>query len=301
MKKLLVLGSEGFIGSHVVLYGLKHSYDVHGIDLIDRQSAGYAFSKISLLSPEFDSFLAAHQFDIVMNCAGSGNVPFSLQMPISDFELNCYSVLSVLDSIRKHAISCKFIQLSSAAVYGNPATLPVSESAVINPVSPYGYHKWMAEIVCHEYATLYGLNIDILRPFSVYGPGLRKQLLWDVYQKAKHEEEIILWGNGEETRDFIYIDDLVRALFVIANNKSKAIEIYNVGSGESITIHQMVLLLFQKLGLGKSFSFNGKIRKGDPRFWQADINKLVNLGFRPMLSLEEGLTKTAEWLNANGS
>ena len=300
MKKILVLGSEGFIGSQVISFGLKNEYEVSGIDISDHNPANYHYTKLSLLSPDLDEFLSRHSFDIIFNCAGSGNVSFSVQSPAKDFELNCQSVLLVLDAIRKHLPECKYIQLSSAAVYGNPAALPVSESTPINPVSPYGYHKWISEIFCREYATLYGVRVAIVRPFSVYGPGLKKQLIWDVYQKAKAETKVVLWGTGEETRDFIHVEDLARALFVIAKEECERMEIYNVGSGESITVNDIVSLLFQKLEWQKDISFNREVRIGDPRFWQADITKLLSIGFQSTVSLDAGLLQTANWLKMYG-
>jgi nucleoside-diphosphate-sugar epimerase len=100
----------------------------------------------------------------------------------------------------------------------------------------------------------------------VYGPGLKKQLIWDVYQKAKQEKSIVLSGTGEESRDFIYVGDLARALFVDANEECEKLEIYNIGSGDSITVNDIVCLLFQKLEWQKDLSFNKEVRIGDPGF-----------------------------------
>ncbi|MBX9782831.1 MAG: NAD-dependent epimerase/dehydratase family protein [Chitinophagaceae bacterium] len=299
MKRILVLGSEGFIGSHVVNAGLQNGYTVHGVDVIDRNPSHYAYDKISLLSPDFDSFLINNKFDTIFNCAGSGNVSFSVQHPLNDFELNCTTVVFVLDAIRKHQATCKYVHLSSAAVYGNPVTLPVTESSPVSPVSPYGYHKWMTEIICKEYAMLYGLSIAIARPFSVYGPGLQKQLIWDVYHKAKNETDITLWGTGEETRDFIYVEDLAEALLAIAEKIKETTEIYNLASGVSVTVKYLVQQLFQQLNWQRNVGFNGIVRLGDPRFWQADISKLVTTGYRLQITLSEGLNRTAKWLHAN--
>lgn len=296
MKKILVLGSEGFIGKSVSQMGVKLGYEVTGIDMIERSSFGYNYRKITLLSPDFDYFLSTNFFDIIYNCAGSGNVAYSVEQPLSDFELNCEAVVFVLEAIRKYQKKCKYIHLSSAAVYGNPQLLPVKETSEIAPISPYGYHKWMAEIACKEYSVLHQLPIAIVRPFSVYGPGLRKQLIWDVYQKAKLKTEVELWGTGEETRDFIYVMDLATSLFTIAERQQQTIQTFNVASGNSVTIHELVKLLFAKLGWQKQIKFNGNVRHGDPRFWEAEITKLQQTGFQPNFSLDEGLQKTAEWL-----
>lgn len=298
MKKILVLGSEGFIGSHVVELGLQKGFDLYGVDVVDRSPTKYVYEKISLLSPDFDSMVAAKQFDVIFNCAGSGNVSFSVQHPLNDFELNSRAVVYVLDAIRKHQPTCKYVHLSSAAVYGNPSALPVTENAAIQPVSPYGYHKWMAEISCNEYALLYGLSVAVVRPFSVYGPGLQKQLLWDVFQRAKDATELTLWGTGEETRDFVYVDDLANALFTIAASKTETVAVYNIASGESTTVRSVVEQLFQQLGWERRLLFNDIVRQGDPRFWQADISTLTATGYYAEVALEEGLRRTAQWMNS---
>jgi nucleoside-diphosphate-sugar epimerase len=279
MKSVLVLGSEGFIGSYVVNIGLFLGYDLTGIDILERSIIKYRYIKFSQLDLEIERFLVDNQFDLIINCAGSGDVPFSLENPIIDFEKNSRFVICILEAIRKYCPNARFIHLSSAAVYGNPLGLPVKESDGISPLSPYGYHKWIAEIICKEYSSLFGLSIVVVRPFSVYGPGLRKQLLWDVFQKGSTSNELILWGLGNETRDFIYVEDLVNALYTIDMEASELFIHYNLATVVAVTIIEVVAKLIHYLGWEKNITFNGIVRKGDPNFWQADISKLQKIGF----------------------
>ncbi|TDQ19374.1 UDP-glucose 4-epimerase [Algoriphagus boseongensis] len=296
MKHILVLGSEGFIGRHVVTAAIQQGHHVYGVDIADKMPAAYNYEKLSLLSADIDLFLSAHPFDIIINCAGSGNVGFSVQHPLTDFDLNTRSVVFILEAVRKHQPAATYVHVSSAAVYGNPHTLPVTETAQLQPVSPYGYHKWMSEMVCREYAALYGLRSAIARPFSVYGPGLQKQLLWDLFQKASRQQEIVLWGTGEETRDFIFVEDAANALLRMGTLETGTSTVYNLAYGQPVTVRHAAGLLMESLGWNRTIHFNGEVKEGDPRFWQADISAIRAIGFEPSVSLVEGFKLTAAWL-----
>ncbi|HMJ45974.1 MAG TPA: NAD-dependent epimerase/dehydratase family protein, partial [Ferruginibacter sp.] len=165
--KLIIIGSQGFIGSHLCEYFFKNGYDVYGTDVLDPPAnIKYRYSKVSRLSTEWEELLSTDKFDFCINAAGSGNVSYSVSHPLIDFEANTLDVVKILDAIRKSNLLCKYLHISSAAVYGNPAHLPITESAPLNPISPYGYHKLMSEIVCKEYAALFGIQVAIVRPFS---------------------------------------------------------------------------------------------------------------------------------------
>ena len=299
MKKVLVIGAKGFIGKHLIDLALRWQYIVDGIDIIEFQGETYEYHKASVFSNEFEDILSKSKYDVIINCCGSGNVGFSVINPLSDFELNVISVIHILDLIRRTQTKCRFVHFSSAAVYGNPLDLPISENHKIAPISPYGYHKWQAELACQEYAYLYKIPILILRPFSVYGPGLRKQLLWDIYLKSKKSDIIELWGTGDETRDFIYIDDLCRIIFELISINLQSFEIVNIANGESISIANISALLIEKLGYSNKIIFNNILKPGDPRFWQSDVIRLNQYGLNSLVSLDDGITKTAKWLLNN--
>ncbi|MCX6300347.1 MAG: NAD-dependent epimerase/dehydratase family protein [Bacteroidetes bacterium] len=296
MNKILVLGSEGFIGSHVIQKGLEKGYQVYGCDIVKHSNINYNFFSISVDSVAFSDLLAEVSFCCIINCAGSGNVAFSLENPKQDFQMNVNNVIYILEAIKKYQKSTKYIHISSAAVYGNPEILPVKETTLISPISPYGFHKFQSEILCKEYSKLYGINICIVRPFSVYGPGLRKQIIWDTYQKGKKAKIIELAGTGYETRDFIYIEDLTECLFHIAIFKHESLEILNVATGNEICIKTFLHKLLYHLGWKHDLLFNQSLREGDPNFWKADISKLTSLGFHCKYSIDLGLSETANWL-----
>jgi UDP-glucose 4-epimerase len=172
--KLLLIGSEGFIGRHCVQYFLNKQWEVTGCDLVDYTSASYTYFKISRLQPSYEPVFEDATYDVCINAAGNGSVPVSIAHPLTDFEANCYDVVRVLELLRTKNPSCKYIHFSSAAVYGNPVQLPVAETDRLSPLSPYGWHKLIAEQLCQEYHRLYNLPVVILRPFSVYGTCIRR-------------------------------------------------------------------------------------------------------------------------------
>jgi len=297
--KVLIIGSEGFIGGHCVDYFLSTNHHVWGVDLFEQPSKRYAYSKITRLSPEFDEMFDMAKFDAVINAGGSGNVPYSMLHPVSDFEANCLDTIRTLDAIRKHQPNCKYIHLSSAAVYGNPEKLPIHENDRKRPLSAYGWHKLVSEHLCNEYTSVYHLHTAIIRPFSVYGAGLKKQLFWDLFQKSKSNAGIItLHGTGKESRDFINVHDLVLAIECVIEKGKMQGEIYNLASGIETTIEEAVATFFDQWGKKCSYEFNGIVREGDPLNWRADTTELNRLGFRPAINLQTGLSSLADWLKS---
>ena len=297
--KILILGSEGFIGSNLVRYYLNKGNSVHGADLMEVGTQKYIYFKISRLSPELDEMLQQNSFDACINAAGSGNVPYSMTHPVSDFEANSLDTIRLLDGLRRLQPHCRYLHISSAAVYGNPQQLPVYEHDRLLPMSPYGWHKLVSEQLCKEYSTIFNLHTAIARPFSVYGPGLKKQLFWDLYQKvsrAEHHSTIELWGTGKESRDFIFIDDLVEAFDCILHQGELKGEEYNVASGKEVTIGEIASIFIKSMDLPVQVQFNQQVRAGDPQNWRADISKISGLRFTNKVEITDGINITTEWL-----
>jgi len=293
---ILVIGSQGFIGQNLTRF-LENTpnYRVHKADILSLSLPNY--SQISPQNTDFSLIFANQKFDFCINCAGAANVSRSFQVPVADFQLNATHVAALLENIRVWQPECGFINLSSAAVYGNPAQIPVAENADIQPLSPYGFHKKMAEMLCQEYAQCFGLKTASLRIFSAFGEGLQKQLFWDIYQKTlANPEEILLFGTGDESRDFIYVEDLCRAIVLIINNLALNGQAINVANGEEIFIKDAVQTFLTKLNYRGGVKFNGQTRVGDPLRWRADISQLQKLTYQPLFSLEAGLSNYVKWL-----
>jgi dTDP-glucose 4,6-dehydratase/UDP-glucose 4-epimerase len=293
--KVLVLGSEGFIGSHTVRYLRERGYDVTAADIVLKSEDKYHV--INPESPNFPDLFVARRFDACVNATGAANVQFSYSYPYLDFTLNAGNVYSILEAIRLYSPACLFINLSSAAVYGNPERLPVRETDPTAPLSPYGQHKLYSELICREFRRFFGIRTVSLRIFSAYGPGLKKQLFWDLYKKYRTSADAIqLFGTGRETRDFIFIGDLTRAIEAVLRSLSAEHEVINVASGTESTIEEAARLFIGCMDASRSLSFSGDVKQGDPLNWVADISVLSSFGFRPSHSLEQGITETAAWI-----
>lgn len=292
--KILVIGSKGFIGNHCVEH-FSREHEVWGCDVVlDYNTPRYI--SIDSVDSDFLEIFQSHQFDVCINCSGAANVPFSLEKPFNDFKLNALNVFKLLEAIRLHAPQCKFITMSSAAVYGNPEALPIVEDQRCMPVSPYGYHKVMAEMICGEYSRFWNVKTCCLRIFSAYGPGLKKQLFWDLYHKIRDDESPMLWGTGRESRDFIYISDIVRIIDLAISHSKFDGEVVNVANGKQIEIAEVAETVRKVSGTDKIIKFNGAERKGDPINWEADISVIKGWGYVPLVELETGIKAYIKWV-----
>jgi nucleoside-diphosphate-sugar epimerase len=299
---IIIIGSEGFIGGHLVNHFRLLGHEVFGCDIkAPSQIPNYLFIHNDQLTFHWNNLFEKYQFDICINAGGNGDIQQSILNPAFDYDSNVGGTFNILEAIRQKNKTCIYVHLSSAAVYGNPDQNPVSENATINPISPYGRHKYLSEKLCLEYSQLYGIRSIILRPFSIFGPGLRKQIFWDVYQKYKqHHSQIELWGTGEESRDFLYIDEFVSIVDFLIRQDLPHTEIYNVGTGVETTILEAVSNLCKYFAHQPTIHFNGKIKAGDPIRWRADVTKLKNLGYHFTQSYLTGVQVTSSWLMSHG-
>jgi len=290
---ILIIGCNGFIGSNAFKYLQTKKYHVFGCDIKSSNA------EIFLLSKDLSNLHLLFQkqtFDICINASGSATVSFSIQNEQEDYLLNYKNVAQIIEVIKTYQPQCKFINLSSAAVYGNPVVLPIKESSSTEPISPYGKHKLLSEKLLQEYALKCKLQKLSLRIFSVYGNGLQKQLFWDIYQKSKQNDVIELFGTGNETRDFIHINDLMLAfekIILHANFDGSAL---NVACGAELSIKSVATIFVNWLSPKLQINFTGRQNATDPKCWKADIALLQNLGFKPQISMIEGLKNYATWL-----
>lgn len=297
--KILILGSEGFIGTHLRNYYSTFN-EVWGADILIKEISDLYF-QLDQFNTNFDEIFEVQKFDVCINASGNGSVPKSINKPLFDFELNVTNTIKVLEAIRVYNSECKYINMSSAAVYGNPTVLPINEFVELKPLSPYGWHKLYAENICKQYYYLYNIQTINLRLFSVYGENLKKQLFWDIFQKCSYSNSIELFGSGRETRDFIYINDLLEATNLIIKNGLFNGEAINVASGIEITIKEAAGIFCKAIDVGLKVHFNNFVKPGDPLNWKADITTLESFGFSAKVSIETGLENTVKWLKENKS
>lgn len=297
--RILVTGVNGFIGTHIAEKFKKEGHIVVGTDRAAAEENCVAgFYALDILKGDLKDMLVTVQPDIIIHCAGLANVSFSLEQPLKDFQANTTIVYRLLEGMRQCGLTkSRFILLSSAAVYGQPERLPITEDDDLRPISPYALHKKMAEDICLYYVKNYTFDIRILRIFSAYGPGLKKQIFWDMYQKIVHTGKLELFGSGDESRDYIYIDDLVDAVYLISTDKEKADTVWNVANGVEVTIREVAGMFAKLENLSQDkVMFNGQSRSGDPINWCADISRLQELGYRQKISMEDGITTYLKWV-----
>ena len=299
---VLITGVAGFLGRYTAQHFLDQGWSVIGIDSASPENAPSSILSVyyNLILPDVAlvSLLKKHSPSACIHFAGRASVPLSVADPSSDFYATTVMTFEILEALRLHAPECKFILPSSAAVYGNPQTLPVSETAPVDPISPYGFHKRLCEEMCLEYARIYTLPTAVARIFSAYGPGLRRQVLWDICRKEIKGEHLILQGTGKESRDFIHAIDIANGLRLIATSGDLSGGVYNLASGEETTTRKLAAYALEALGSKRSFQFDGILPAGVPVNWQANISKLGSLGFTLSVPLQKGVKTFAHWCRA---
>ncbi len=302
MKSVLLTGVAGFLGRYIARHFARGGWRVFGVDVVAPENApsepGLQYLRTSLPSPEFVELLIREQPSLCIHCAGRASVPLSMEDPRADFFDNTVLTFEMLEALRRHSPQCRFILLSSAAVYGNPRVLPVSENTHVSPLSPYGFHKRQCELIAQEFSRIYAVPSLSVRIFSAYGAGLRRQVVWDICERLLATRSLSLRGTGKESRDFIHAADVARALELLAEKAPAEGEIYNLSTGRETTIAELAALLAAELEIPVSISFDGSVRAGDPLNWRADTSKLAALGFTPNVSLEQGLKQVAIWARA---
>ncbi|WP_414513485.1 NAD-dependent epimerase/dehydratase family protein [Nostoc sp. PCC 9305] len=298
-QSVLVTGVAGFIGRYVARYFSEQGWSVIGVDNSPPENAPLhnltVYHRLKLPDPSLNNLLKEYSPNICIHCAGRASVGLSIIEPDIDFQSNTALTFEILNALRINAPRCRFIFLSSAAIYGNPESLPIGETQRCNPISPYGFHKLQSEQLCLEFSKVYDLPTASVRIFSAYGPGLRRQVLWDICRQAIYQPIVKLQGTGKESRDFIHVLDIAKALLVVATSAPMQGETYNFASGREVTISELAEMVFKSLDYKGSVEFDGMVPVGTPINWQADVTKLGSLGITDFLSLERGVRVYANW------
>lgn len=294
-RTVLITGIAGFLGRYTAREFARAGWHVVGVDDVapDQAPPGVEFHRLRLPSAALDPLLTKVAPAACIHAAGRASVASSLRDPASDFRDGVVLTFELLDALRRCAPRCRVALLSSAAVYGDPSSLPVRETDPIAPLSPYGYHKRQCELLLEEFARLYALPSVAVRIFSAYGPGLRRQVVWDICERALTTGRLVLHGTGSESRDFVHALDIARGLVHLVEHAPASAEIYNLASGTQTTIREVATVLLAHLHLNLQPEFDGQRTPGDPVHWRADLSRLTALGFSPEITLEEGLREVA--------
>jgi len=302
--KVVITGGAGFIGSNLAEFFVERGAETHAIDNLRsgfeknlEDLNGVVFHKGSITDFDLVNNVIEGS-DYVFNLAALVSVPESLEKPEECVDINVKGLLNVLKAAEKHDVK-KVVHASSAAVYGDDPTLPKIPEMTPQPKTPYAITKLDGEYYLKMFNEEFGLNSASLRFFNVYGP---KQDPKSQYAaaipififKALKNEDITIYGDGEQTRDFVFVEDVAKALFLAAETE-KAKSVYNVANGKSITIRTLAEKIIE-LTDSKSKIVFAPERNGDIKHSLASIEKTVKeLDFSPAISLEEGLLKTIEY------
>lgn len=297
-RTVLITGAHGFLGRHVARQFAAAGYLVTGIghgvwDRNEIEEFGLTFWHTSDIT--LDALVTyAGKPTVIVHCAGSGSVPYSMEQPHQDFQRTVSNTAAVLEYVRVHSPASIVVYPSSGAVYGAVTKVPIEETDPLLPVSPYGVHKLMAEELCQSYAKHFDISVAIVRFFSIYGKGLRKQLLWDACRKVSSGESMF-HGTGQEVRDWIHVDDAAALLMAAAASASPDCLVLNGGSSVGTRIAHLLDLVFSHLQPDAKPAFNGVGRSGDPSRFIADSSRASAIGWIPKTSLESGVADYVAW------
>jgi len=305
--KVLITGGSGFIGSHLVDLFLKAGYETVVLDnffsgttenirqCMDNKK--FHLIKGDIRNPE-DIEKAVKSVDVVCHLAAIVNIPLSIENPLLVNEANVEGTLNLLQACVKHNVE-RFVYASTCAVYGEAQHLPIDEEHPTNPLSPYGASKLAAEHYCKVFHRIYGLQTACLRFFNVYGPrqtsGPYGGVITTFIESLKKAEPLVIFGDGNQTRDFIYVEDAAKACIIALHCKKCSGKTFNIGTGTQTSVNKLAQILIKLLDKPQAKIIHSSERKGDIRESYANISRAEkDLGFKPEILIYEGLKKLVD-------
>lgn len=304
--KALVTGGAGFIGSNVVKYLFDKKWEVR---VIDNLSSGYKCN-LDGMDVEFmegdicdaeTTMQACEGRDVVFHLAACVGRQKSIDDPLLDSSTNLLGTVNVLEGMRKHRVK-RIVYSSSAAIFGELITPSIDESHPQNADSPYGVSKMAAEKMILAYSGIYDITGVCLRYFNIYGVNQRYDLYGNVIpifaKRIYSGEPMTIYGDGEQTRDFVYVKDVARANYLAATT-DKGTDVYNLGSGSSVTINKLSEMMQEISGRNVGIKY-APMRPADVRHCKAQTDKVrESLGFEASVGLDEGLREYMAWFKKN--
>ena len=295
MEKVLITGVSGFIGQNVATYFLSKGLDVYGVDIRPSKLTGFKFYQMDINSPEMDNVFKVNDFDYIVHLAANSSVPYSVSYPLDDAHSNYLGSIRICELAKKYGVK-RLIAASTAALYARPRYLPVKESHPPNCLSPYAITKQSMEY----YIVLSGVKYTILRFSNVYGPGQNRKgeagVISIFIDGMNANEDIKIFGDGSQIRDFIYIDDVVDALYQTMFSERCQNQIMNISSNTAITINELFHKIKHFTGYQKQPTYLPE-REGDIKASILDNSLAKELfGFSPKVDITTGLKNSIECL-----
>jgi len=302
MRCALITGCRGFIGRHLARRISHEGYTVVGIGhgawtQRDHLAWGVAeWCNADVTRTNLEAVAGGtRRIEIVFHLAGGSSVGPSLTLPAEDFRRSVGSTLEVLEWCRNRAERPAVVLASSAAIYGDQYGRPVHVDDPGHPKSPYGHHKLMSEQLVRSYAESFGVHASIVRLFSVYGPELRKQLLWDACQKLRTTPgALTLAGTGQELRDWLHVADAAKILHHASGCASRECTVMHGATGVPVSVREIGDALCTAFGGGnQGTSFTGQVRPGDPGTLVSHPDDVPNVG--PLRPWRAGVEEYVAW------
>lgn len=311
-KRFVVTGGAGFIGSNAILELVRNNNEVIAIDNLstgNMRNLSEVESQISFVNGDIRNLELLKEHiqgaDYILHYAALASVPHSVKDPIAANQNNIDGTLNVLLAARDAGVK-RIIYISSSAIYGNSPAMPKTEDMNPEPMTPYAITKLVGEQYCKIFYDLYGLKTVSLRYFNVFGPHQDQNSQYaDVIPKfisamLKNEQPII-YGNGEQSRDFTYVQNNIDATLLACSIKAAAGKVFNIAGGKAITLNELVEILNKILNSEIKPKY-AQPRPGDIMHSIADISPAQKvLGFKPKYGFEYGLQKTIEWFKGKES
>ncbi|AEK20119.1 NAD-dependent epimerase/dehydratase [Methanococcus maripaludis X1] len=288
--KILVTGGAGFIGSHIVDILIENGHDVSILDNLSTGNEKNLNSKAKFIKGDIlDKNLDLTGFECVIHEAAQINVRTSVENPTLDGNINILGTINILEKIKEYNVKKIIFSSSGGAVYGEPEYLPVDEKHSLKPLSPYGLSKFCAEEYIKLYGRLYGIEYCILRYSNVYGerqdPLGEAGVISIFIDKMKKGESPVIYGDGNQTRDFVNVKDVARANLMALNWKN---DIVNIGSGKETSVNELFKIISSEIGFDKDPIYE-KERDGEVYRIYIDYEKAKSLGWMPEVELKNGI------------
>ncbi|WP_066256218.1 NAD-dependent epimerase/dehydratase family protein [Neobacillus drentensis] len=303
--KVLVTGGAGFIGSHVVDLLIQSGYEPIVVDNLRSGNKDFVppsvrFIDMDISSPQIEAVFAKEKPDVVIHLAAQVDVAYSIQNPVEDATQNILGTIRLLTCCHKYNVK-KFIFSSSCAVYGEKDDCSIKETFPILPQSFYGISKYTSEMYIHIFNILHNVPFTILRYANVYGPRQSSKgeggVISIFFKKVLNGESPFIFGDGEQTRDFVYVKDVALANVLAIENGTN--EIFNIGCNSKTSINELYQMTTSLASINIP-SISMPVRKGDIRYSRLDNTKAVNfLGWNPVYELQAGLNETLKYFKSS--
>jgi UDP-glucose 4-epimerase len=301
LRRALVTGAHGFIGRHLARHLAANGWEVTGLGhghWPREEWAAWGLARWIPGNVDAGTLGSVGTQAVAFHCAGGASVRFAIDNPHEDFARTVASTAALLEWARTGGPHPAIVLVSSAGVYGNTGSEPVREDRVPRPESVYAAHKLMAEDLCRLYGRHFSVRTAIVRLFSVYGPGLRKQLLWDACNRLS-KGELEFAGSGREARDWVHVFDAARLLAIAADHAGIDCPVVNGGTGNQASVAEVVTSLAAGTGSGAP-RFSGKARMGDPDRLVADPSRARRWGWAPAVGWRDGVAEYRDWFSRSG-